>query len=384
MTLFDADRELQRATNARTRLAIRRGDFVATDTLRVRPGDLVQRDDAPPQIETSIEALGRSWLTPNELFFVRSHHPAPEIDLARWRLDIRGLVHRPVVLTLDALRAIGHVECVCTLECAGNGRSLMPGDPAGVPWRNGAVGTALWGGVRLGDLLEAAGVRPEARHVWFETADGPRDPEAPRYQRSLPIEKAMQDVLLAHAMNGRALPPIHGAPLRAIVPGWYGMASAKWLTDIRVESEPCSGHYMTTAYRYVHPPRSRVADSPVDRVRVKSLITGPLEGAEVRRGLAHARGIAWGGSGGVGRIEVSGDGGRNWTPGHLVGGGHDGAWRAWEAWIELPRAGRATLAARATDAAGATQPLRPIVNAGGYGNNAVHRVSVLVVDPERV
>jgi DMSO/TMAO reductase YedYZ molybdopterin-dependent catalytic subunit len=378
MTLFDADRELRRATNARNRLAIHRGAFAATESLRARPGDLVQRDDAPPQHETSIEALGRSWLTPNDLFFVRSHHGMPAIDVARWRLEVGGLVHRPLVLTLEALRTTGHLERVCTIECAGNGRALLPRDASGVPWMHGAVGTALWGGIRLGDVLEAAGVRPEARHVWFEAADRPRDPEAPSFVRSLPIEKAMDDVLLAHSMNGRPLPVAHGAPLRAIVPGWYGMASTKWLTAVRVEADPAPGHYMTTAYHYLHNAPRRAADAAVDLVRVKSLITGPLEGASVRRGLLHVRGFAWGGAGVVAAIEVSRDGGRTWSLGHLLGDGHDGAWKAWEAWVELRRTGRAVIAARAVDAAGAVQPLRATFNTGGYGNNSVHRVTVEV------
>jgi len=379
MTLFEADRELRRAMNARTRQVIHRGAFAATATLWARPGDLVQRDDAPPQHETAIAALGRSWLTPNELFFVRSHHPEPTIDLTRWRLDVGGLVHRPFAFPLDALRTLGHDEAVHTLECAGNGRALaQPQGANGIPWTHGAVGTALWGGVRLGEVLGVAGVRPEARHVWFEGADRPRDPEAPRFVRSLPIEKAMDDVLLAHSMNGRPLPAAHGAPLRAIVPGWYGMASTKWLTAIRLEREPAPGHYMTTAYRYAYTVRDRVVETPVDEVRVKSLITCPLDGARVRRGHLHARGFAWGGAGGIAGIELTCDGGRIWTPGHLLGDSPLHAWRAWEAWIELRHAGRAAIGARAFDASGVAQPLRARSNPGGYGNNSVHRVMVEV------
>jgi DMSO/TMAO reductase YedYZ molybdopterin-dependent catalytic subunit len=381
MTLFEAGREQRRASSARARMAIHRGAFAATATLWARPGDIVTRDDAPPQHETSIAALGRSWLTPNELFFVRQHHPLPDLDAVSWRLEIGGLVRRPLRLTLDALRMIDHVDAVHTLECAGNGRALMqPFDAHGIPWTHGAVGTALWGGVRLADALMMAGVRPEAKHVWFEAADRPRDPSAPAFVRSIPIEKAMQDVLLAHSMNGRPLPPSHGAPLRVVVPGWYAMASTKWLTGVRLEAEPARGHFMTTAYRYVDPARDGRADVAVDEMRVKSMVTCPLEGALVRRGVVHARGFAWGGRGGIARVEVSGDGGRSWAAAHLLDDGrlHPGAWKAWEAWIELRHAGRAAIAARAIDATGAAQPLKTRPNSGGYGNNSVHRVTVEV------
>ena len=379
MTLFEGERD-PRAMRARMRQAVDPGvGGIGTELLWARPGDLVQREDSPPQHETAIAALGRSWLTPNELFFVRNHLPEPTIDLARWRLEVGGRVHRPLALSLDALRGIRHLEAVHTMECAGNGRvHFAPPIPHGIAWEHGAVGTAIWGGVRLADALDLAGVRPEARHVWFEAADEPADPSRPHFLRSLPIEKAMDDVLLAYSMNGRPLPSVHGGPLRAIVPGWYGMASTKWLTRLRLESEPATGHFMTTAYRYVYPTREGTVAAPVEEMRVKSLITFPLEGARVRRGVLHVRGYAWTGSGEVLRVEVSGDNGRSWTAAHLANDVYRHAWRRFESWVEVRHTGRATVLARAIDSTGAAQPLRARPNEGGYGNNGAHRVTVEV------
>jgi DMSO/TMAO reductase YedYZ molybdopterin-dependent catalytic subunit len=162
------------------------------------------------------------------------------------------------------------------------------------------------------------------------------------------------------------------------VPGWYAMASTKWLTRVRLESEPARGHFMDNAYRYVYETRERTVEAPVDEMRVKSIITCPLESARVRKGVVLARGFAWSGAGDVMRVEVSGDNGRTWAAAHLGNDAYRFAWRRWEAWIELRHSGRATILARAIDSTGAAQPLRAKVNLNGYGNNSVHRVTVEV------
>src|SRR5258705_7680797 len=167
------------------------------------PGVIV-RNDWPEHWETTLAALGESRLTPNDVFFVRSHFTLPDIDVAAWRLEVDGLVQTPFKLSLAEVRAMPAVEADITLECAGNGRGLyqLP-STSGTQWGRGAVGTARWRGVRLRALLERAGVPPEAPHVWFEAADAATLPQVPHFVRSIPLEVALDDdVLLAHTMNG--------------------------------------------------------------------------------------------------------------------------------------------------------------------------------------
>src|SRR5205085_2555389 len=186
---------------------------------RTAPGQIV-RSAWPEQVETALDALGRSALTPSESFFVRSHLGTPRIDPAAFRLDVVGLVRAPLRLSLDALRRMPRTRAVVTIECAGNGRArFASGEVTGTRWEHGAVGTAAWSGVRLAEVLARAGVRPEANHVWLEAADTPLAEGEPRFLRSIPLEKAMDDVLLADAMNDVPLTPSHGAPLRAAVSG---------------------------------------------------------------------------------------------------------------------------------------------------------------------
>ncbi|HEY6196000.1 MAG TPA: sulfite oxidase [Candidatus Eisenbacteria bacterium] len=342
------------------------------------PGIFV-RNDWPEHWETSLAALGGSWVTPTDVFFVRSHFVPPDVDAASWRLEIAGLVETPLAFALADLRGMPAVDAPITLECAGNGRGLfrLP-STSGTQWERGAVGTARWRGVPLRALLERAGVRPEARHVWFEAADQATLPQAPRFVRSIPLEKAMDDVLLAYGMNGAPLGKRHGAPLRAIVPGWFGMASTKWLTRIRVEATPSDNHFMVRGYRYTYPGEDPTAAAPVEALRVKSLITRPLEGSVVRPGPVAMRGFAWAGAAGVKRVEISSDGGASWREATLTGETSPGAWRAWEAQVDAARSGDLVLLARATDGAGETQPMAARANAGGYGNNSIHQVSVHV------
>jgi len=339
--------------------------------------DLIERNDWPEHWETTVAALGRSWLTPNARFFVRSHFPVPAVDVAAWRLEVTGLVHRPLRLTLHELRAFAAVERAHTLECAGNGRArfALP-RTSGTQWDLGAVGNARWGGVRLASVLERAGVKPEAKHVWFEAADHAPLPTVPPFLRSIPIDRAMDDVVLADRMNGAPLPKLHGAPLRAIVPGWFGMASAKWVTRVRLESAPSDNHFMVKGYRYAYPGEDAAQAAPVDEMKIKSIITRPLDGARLPHGVLRVEGFAWGGRAGVKQVELSDDAGRSWRPAALHGEPDGTGWRAWMAAVDVRTPGAVTLMARATDAAGAVQPVEARANAGGYGNNSIHRVTV--------
>ena len=347
------------------------------------PADLIVRNDWPEHWETAVGVLANAWLTPNDRFFVRSHFPVPTIDSGAWRLEVAGLVRTPLSFTLDEFGAMPKIDAVTVLECAGNGRGLMKlPNTSGTQWGRGAVGNARWRGVPLADLLRRAEVGPDARHVWFETADQAPLPDVPRFVRSIPIEKAMQDVLLADRMNGEPIPALHGAPLRAIVPGWFGMASVKWVTRVRVEAEPSDNHFMVKGYRYVAPGGDPLTSPPVEEMRVKSVITRPLEGSRVQLPLAkppkklQVRGAAWAGPAGLRLVEISVDGGRTWSPAGFMGDSEPMSWRLWATEIDVKPPARVTLMARATDQAGNVQPAEPEINAGGYGNNAIHKVTV--------
>ena len=338
--------------------------------------DLIERNTWPEHWETSLGTLGRSWLTRNDRFFVRSHFPAPEIDPATYRLEVSGLVQTPLSLSLGDLQSMTAVTAAYTLECAGNGRSMVPlPNTSGTQWGRGAVGNARWTGVRLSTLLTRAGIQPDAKHVWFEPADEAPLPSTPRFVRSIPIEKATRDVLLAHTMNDEPLPHLHGAPLRAVVPGWYGMASTKWITRIRVEAAPSDNHFMVRGYRYNRPGEDPTTAAPVEEMRIKSVITQPLDGDRVPLGKVRVQGFAWGPRS-VRLVETSRDGGKTWSPAGFMGETSPMAWRHWATEIDVKSRGPITVMARATDGAGTRQPLEPEINAGGYANNAIHKVSV--------
>ena len=354
------------------------------------PEGFIVRNDRPECWETTLEALGRDWITPNDRFFVRNHLSTPRIDSEAWRLEVSGLVRSPLSLSIRDLDALPQTEAVHTLECAGNGRGLfkLP-STSGTQWDRGAVGNARWGGVRLAAVLQRAGVAPEAKHIWLEAADQAPMPETPKFLRSIPIEKAMEDTLLASTMNGNVLPEQHGAPLRAIVPGWFGMASTKWLLRLRVEDKPSDNHFMAKGYRWNYPGEDPATAPPVEQMVVKSIITGPADGAVVKvaprpgarpgaKPRLRVQGFAWAGPAGVRMVEISTDGGKTWRPAGFMGDNAPGAWRGWATEIEVTPPVRMRVMARATDNAGQTQPVAARANGAGYGNNSIHEVTVRV------
>ena len=291
---------------------------------------LIERNLWPRQWETSIDALDHSPLTENELLFVRSHLPTPSLEPRRWRLAVHGRVDRPLSFTLAELRAMPQHEVTCVLECAGNGRGLyrLP-NTSGTQWEYGAVGNVRWRGVRLADVLERAGAAADAGHVWLEAADRSPFGKVPPFLRSIPAAKARADVLLAFEMNGEPLPPLHGAPCRAVVPGWYAMTSTKWLTGLRVEDHPSDNHFMVRGYRYQYPDAPSDAPAPVEGIQVKSLITSVREGEVVRSGPLEVAGWAWSGRA-ITRVELSTDL-QHWQEARLGESLGEHAWRRWEA-----------------------------------------------------
>jgi sulfite oxidase len=334
--------------------------------------ELVVRNARPLDAESPMRALA-SFNTATEQFFVRSHFGPPAQLPREWTLTIDGEVAKPVTLSLADVRKLGATTRPVTLECAGNGRGAfhLP-KTSGVQWQHGAVSTADWTGVPLGVLLERAGLGASARHLWMEALD--QAPLAvPKFLRSIPREVALGDAFVAYEMNGGAIPLLHGGPLRLIVPGWFGMASTKWLTSIHARGSESDNFFMAKGYRYPD-------QSPVQEMRVKSVIASPAEGERVRAGRLSVKGQAWtGASGAIRAVDVSTDEGRTWRSARLAERQHRGAWRSWEATIDLP-AGSSTIMARATDSLGAVQPPAAPVNPGGYGNNSIHRVLVHATD----
>jgi DMSO/TMAO reductase YedYZ molybdopterin-dependent catalytic subunit len=298
-------------------------------------------------------------------------------------------VARPTSLGLDELRALGPaVTRTVTLECAGNGRTLLRPGVSGTPWTLGATSTAHFTGLPLLRLLEAVGAAPAAAEVLFTGADGGRVDGWGEisFQRSLPSEAAFgqrDGPILAWAMNGAPLRPEHGAPLRLVVPGWYAVASVKWLAALDVLDEPFHGYFQTDRYRYLRP---GAEPEPVRRMRVRSLILEPSPGgagdgseavARVHAGRVRVTGIAWSGHGKVEGVRVSVDGGERWQEAELAPAGPAHTARRWSlAWEATP--GSHELVARARDTEGNEQPLEPWWNEQGYGNNVVHRVRVRV------
>jgi DMSO/TMAO reductase YedYZ molybdopterin-dependent catalytic subunit len=292
------------------------------------------------------------------------------------------MVDRPLGLSLRDLQNMRSQTEVVTLECAGNGRTRFDPPVPGERWQYGAVSTAEWSGVPLVEILDRAGVRSGAREVRFRGADGGEVDNRRgtiHFERSLTLDQAREsDAILAYAMNGEPLPIQHGYPLRLVVPGWYGVASVKWLTDIEVTDTPFEGYYQTERYVYYWTRDGREVREPVTLQRVRALITEPAPGQEASPGELVVRGVAWSGAAPVARVEVSVDGG-DWREARLVGERKRHSWQWWELIARFERKGEVTLRARASDFAGRTQPDQAEWNRLGYGNNGIHAVTARIV-----
>jgi sulfite oxidase len=356
----------------------------ARPTIPAGKEKLLVRSLRPPDFESPV-ALLDSWITPVEHFYVRSHMPVPSgLDASTWTLQIEGEINAPVSFTLDELKKMPSASITATLECAGNGRAFFDPPVAGIQWGKGAVGTARWTGVRLADVLKRAGMKSTARFVQMNGADRPLG-TMPDYVRQVAIEKAMhQDTLLAYDMNGQPITPLHGFPLRAIIPGWEGAYSVKWLNSLRVADREFDGFWVATAYRY---PVRRVAPgaavdpkdmAPLTGLVVKSLITRPLEGATVVPGKIDVAGFAWAGETDISRVEISIDHGASWQQARLVGEQAKYTWRRFEYAFAATRPESCLILSRATDASGKTQPMTPPWNPSGYLWNAPDSVRIEV------
>jgi DMSO/TMAO reductase YedYZ molybdopterin-dependent catalytic subunit len=361
-------RQLLAAAAATAMTAVAAG--VPTPDVRRR---LLQMNGYPLDAETPLDLL-TTYLTPNDLFFVRHHWNPTFPDASTWRLTVDGEVERPLALSLSDLKAMPRASATCVLQCAGNGRSLHRPIVPGVQWKYGAVGNAKWTGVRVRDVLEKAGLKAGARHLHTFGTDKPPE-KVPPFHRSVELDKIREDGVIAFEMNGEPLPQAHGGPARLVVPGWAGDHWMKWLDRISPQAAPQTGFYMDTAYRYPKTPgEPGVAFkpdemTPVTELFVKSNITESPAAARVGK-AATIRGFAFSGAPDVAKVEVTDDGGATWSPATL-GKEHDPhAWRLWSFAYTPKNSGRVTLHARATDSRGSVQPKNAVWNQSGYLYNA--------------
>jgi DMSO/TMAO reductase YedYZ molybdopterin-dependent catalytic subunit len=353
----------------------------------------IVRSESPLNLEMPFSSLD-SFLTPTKSFYVRTHFPIPAIDRDAWWLYVEGEVEKPFAINFEQLMTLEPATAPLTLECAGNNRNFLEPKVKGVQWRLGAVGTAEWTGVLLSALLDRAIPKPNALEVVLEGGDCGtlEDPKSPpgelKFARSIPLEKARRDVLLAYKMNGCDLPPEHGFPLRAIVPGWYAMASVKWLQRIIVIDRPFTGYYQTIDYAYWHRTEyahwqrgEQIAElKPLTEMQVKAEIARPAEGEIVAANTSVCvRGAAWACDAEITRVELSTDGGATWNQGRLAGESKPNAWRFWEFnWKTPSSPGTQTLIARATDSLGRTQPVDRDPDRGTYMINHLLPIKVEV------
>ena len=347
--------------------------------------DLIVYEEEPFNAETGLAALEGS-LTATDAFYVRGHGAVPEIDPDAWRLQVHGSVERELNLSLATLReAFREREETVTLQCAGNRRAgliAVRDIPGEAPWGPGATGTATWTGVALADVLARAGPLPEAAHVGFEGRDlAPEAKPAQLFGGSIPLDKASRpEVMLAWAMNGEPLPPIHGAPLRVVVPGYIGARSVKWLDRIEVRPTAWQGYFQHVVYRLL--PEDGTpgpgAGMPLGLVALNSAVLSPADGEPVAAGRVDVRGYAFaGGDRYVARVDVSVDGSASWSQAELLDDLGRWAWRHWRITVDLAP-GEHEIVVRAWDSSAATQPEdeAALWNPKGYVNNACPRVRV--------
>jgi DMSO/TMAO reductase YedYZ molybdopterin-dependent catalytic subunit len=346
-------------------------------------GKIVRSED-PLNLEAPFENLD-GFITPTSAFYVRTHFPIPKISKAGWRVRIEGELDRPFELSYDDLLKFKPQTIPVTLECAGNNRDLLATKVKGVQWGLGAVGNAAWTGVPLAEILSRAGIKPSAREVVLEGADeGPlEDPKAPRghvrFARSIPLSKANENVLLAYKINDVELPPEHGFPVRAIVPGWFAVASVKWLQRIIVTDRPFNGYYQTLDYAFWKRGDGNAELVPLTELQVKAEIARPIHGESVPAdSTVRIYGAAWAGGAEIASVEVSTDAGKTWNGAKLE---HSvpNAWRLWEyEWKTPPKSGQCTLIARAIDSLGRSQPAERDLDRGTYMINHLLPVTVQI------
>jgi DMSO/TMAO reductase YedYZ molybdopterin-dependent catalytic subunit len=354
-----------------------------------RPVGLIIRQKDPNNLEMPFDQLG-DFITPSELFYIRSHFLVPELNVASYRLSIRGAVRRELSLSYAEIRSMPSRTCIATLECAGNSRVFLVPPAPGAQWELGAVGNAEWTGVPLAVLLDRAGLADRVCELVLEGADSgvpkeePKPPGTISYARSIPRNRALEpDVLIAYSMNGQDLTPDHGYPLRAIVPGHYGMASVKWLTDIIATTQPFQGYWQTSDYGYWDDSAGVPVRRPLAEMKLKAQIARPRVYETLEPGRSYSIfGAAWAGDTDVTEIWVSVDGGTSWVQGDFLDPINRHAWRRWKyEWITPTHPGRYTLLARAKGADERIQPDNHDSNFGSYVIDHPLPIEVFITEP---
>lgn len=361
---------------------------LAEENVLVGKDGLTLLNDRPINAETPAHLLNDA-ITPSARHFVRNNGiPPEEVDVDAWTLTVDGLVDNPMTLTIKDLKDKFEVhEMGLVVECGGNGRAAFDPPAKGNQWTLGAVACSKWTGVKLKDVLKAAGVKSNAIYTAHVGADEhlSGNPDKLPISRGMPIEKAMSDnILIAFEQNGEPIHPLNGAPLRLVVPGWPGSLSHKWLKRIYLRDIVHDGPKMTgKAYRVPNrpvAPGEKVDKKDfeiIERMPVKSLITSPETGGKSGRSLK-VNGHAWSGDRKVKQVDISLDFGATWQKATLNDPVNDGAWQNWEAEVTFPEAGYYEVWARATDDAGEAQPFAINWNPKGYLNNSMHRIAVTV------
>ena len=353
-------------------------------------GAMILQRTRPPLLETPFEVFDQGVFTPNDRFYVRWHLPniPTSIDPANFRLKVRGQVRQPISLTLhDLLHDFPPFEIAAVNQCSGNSRGLFSPRVTGGQWDNGAMGNALWRGVRLKDVLDRAGVGAGAVQVRFKGLDTGVLPQTPDFMKSLAVDHARDgEVMIAYEMNGEPLPLLNGFPLRLVVPGRYATYWVKMLEDIEVLDKPDDNYWTSKAYLIPDTPGANVTPEqkgvkmvPINRMVPRSFFTSLTDGAAVGRGQTlNVRGIAFGGDTGVAKVLVSADQGRRWQEALLGANYGKYSFRQWEFPLRFATAGRQRLMVKTVNAAGVTQPDRPNWNGGGFMRNVIESIAVEV------
>jgi DMSO/TMAO reductase YedYZ molybdopterin-dependent catalytic subunit len=351
-------------------------------------GAMILQRTRPPLLETPFEVFDRGVFTPNNQFFVRWHWALipSEIDADSFRLAVRGQVDKPLSLSLKDIASLPRFEIAAVNQCSGNSRGFVTPPVTGAQWANGAMGNALWTGVRLKDILDKAGIKSGAIQVRFKGLDQPLVPDAPTLMKSLTIDHARNgEVMIAYAMNGEQLPLLNGFPLRLVVPGWFSTYWVKMLSDIEVLAKPDDSYWMAKAYTIPDTPRADMKPGqngvkmvPISRMVPRSFITNLKPGARLAAASSTLiRGIAFGGDAGVAKVELSLDGGKHWNATQLGKDEGKFGFRLWSTQVSLAIRGAHALMVRCTNSGGEAQPMVPNWNPGGFMHNAVETTSVI-------
>jgi DMSO/TMAO reductase YedYZ molybdopterin-dependent catalytic subunit len=374
------------AARAEQAVSLGGGDLTSAFPDKVR---MILLRARPPLLETPFDVFDQGVFTPNDRFFVRWHWAAipRNIDVAAFRLTVRGHVNQALSLSMAEVLALPRVELAAVNQCSGNSRGFFQPRVAGGQWGNGAMGNAKWAGVRLRDVLDRAGVKPGAVAVRFNGLDQPLVDGAPDFIKSLGIDHARDgDVMLAYQMNGAQLPLLNGFPLRLVVPGWYSTYWVKMLNDIEVLDAPDGNFWMASAYLIpdtpgadVKPGQTGFKTVPINRMVPRSFVTNLADGDPVQGGARVAlRGIAFGGDCGVGRVDVSTDRGGTWQEATL--GPDEGRYgfRQWRTAITALGSGAIEVMTRCTNSSGLAQPMAANWNGGGFMRNVIETVRLVV------